>query len=147
MPKYWEDYQVGEKFVTPGRTVSEGMIDVVTGLGGLTAPLFWDEEEAKKGIFKTRIAPAAVTLLVMAGLNEQSDFLDPETLIALIGMNNVKIISPVKAGDTLRVEGELIEKKETGNPKRGIIVERHICKNQRGEVVIEAEKIRLIKRR
>ncbi|MDP2731239.1 MAG: MaoC/PaaZ C-terminal domain-containing protein [Dehalococcoidales bacterium] len=147
MPKYWEDYQVGEKFVTPARTVSEGMIDVVTGLGGLTAPLFWDEEKAKKGVFKTRIAPAVVTLLVMSGLNEQSDFLDPETLIALIGMNNVKIITPVKAGDTLRVEGELIEKKETKNPERGILVERHVCKNQRGEVVIETDKIRLIKRK
>ena len=55
MPKYWEDYEVGEKFITPGRTISQGMIDIMLGLAGFTLPLFWDDEEAGKSAFGKNI--------------------------------------------------------------------------------------------
>lgn len=147
MPKYWEDYTAGEKFTTPGRTVTEGMINVITGLAGFTIPFFWDEEEAKKTVFGTRIAPGRLTLLVMGGLEEQSGFWDHETMIALLGIDKVRITAPLKAGDTIRVEGEVVEKRETKNPGRGIIIHRSVCKNQRGEVVAETETTHLVKRK
>lgn len=147
MPKYWEDYTVGEKFTTPGRTISEGMINIITGLAGFTVPLFWDEEEAKKTVFGTRIAPGRLTLLVMGGLKEQSGFWDPETMIALLGIDKVRITAPLKAGDTIRVEGEVVEKRETKNPGRGIVIHQSVCKNQRGEVVVETETTHLVKRK
>lgn len=147
MAKYWEDYYVGEKFVTCGRTISEGMINVIAGLAGFTLPIFWDEEAAQKSRFGTRIAPGRVTLLIMGGLEEQSNFWDEETMIALVGIDRVRIRAPLRAGDTLRVYGEVLEKKETGNPEHGIITHRSTCKNQRGEVVAETETTHLVKRR
>ena len=119
MSKYWEDYQVGEKFVTPGRTISEGMLNTIIGLAGFTLPLFWDEEEAKKTAFGTRIGPGRITLLFMGGLEEQSGFWDEETMVALVGIDKVKITSPLKAGDTLRVYGEVIRKEGNQEPRQG----------------------------
>jgi acyl dehydratase len=147
MAKYWEDYQVGEKFITPGRTVSEGMINIIVGLAGFTLPLFWDEEEAKKGAFGTRIAPGRLTLLLMGGLEEQSGFWDEETMVALVGIDKVRITNPLRPGDTLRVHGEVIEKKETRNPERGIVIHRSTCKNQKGDTVAETETAHLVKRK
>ena len=147
MTKYWDDYQVGEKFITPGRTISEGMINIMVGLAGFTLPLFWDEEEARGTAFGTRIAPGRLTLLFMGGLEEQCGFWDEDTLIALVGIDKVRITSPLRHGDTLRVHGEVIEKRETKNPRRGIIVHRSTCKNQRGETVAETESAHLVKRK
>jgi len=146
VPKYWEDYKLGEKFLSPGRTISEGIINIITGLAGFTLPLFWDEEEAKKTIFKTRIAPGRMTLLFMGGLEEQCGFWDEETIVALIGIDRVRITNSLRSGDTIRVEGEIIEKRETKNLGRGIIVHRSTCKNQRGEVVAKTETTHLVKR-
>ena len=147
MPKYWEDYEVGEKFVTPGRTIGQGMIDIILGLAGFTLPLFWDEEEARKTAFATRIAPGRLTLLIMGGLEEQSGFWDDETMVALLGIDKVKITSPLKAGDTIRIHGEVIEKRSTKNPDRGIIIHRSTCKNQKGDTVAETETTHLVKRK
>ena len=121
MPKYWEDYAEGERFTTPGRTVSQGMIDTIAGLAGFTQTFFWDEEAAAKTLFKTRVAPGRMTLLMMGGLEEQAGFWDDETLIALLGIDKVRVTAPLRAGDTIRVEAEVIEKRETKNAGRGII--------------------------
>ena len=57
MTRYWEDYNVGQRFQTPGKTISQAMIDIMVGLGGYTEPFFLDEEEAKKSLYGGRIAP------------------------------------------------------------------------------------------
>jgi len=46
MTRYWEDYNVGDRFKTPGRTIAESMINLMVSLGGYTQPFFLDEEEA-----------------------------------------------------------------------------------------------------
>jgi len=145
--RYWEDYEAGEEFVTPGRTIGEGAINIIAGLAGFTLPLFWDEEEAKKTAFGTRIAPGRIILLFMGGLEEQCGFWDEETMVALVGIDKVRITSPVRAGDTLKVYGEVIEKRETKNPNRGIVVHRSVCKNQKEETVAETETTHLVKRK
>lgn len=145
--KYWEDFVVGEEFTTPGRTVGEGMINVIAGLGGYTLPFFWDEQAAKETVFGTRVAPGRVTLLMMGGLEEQGGFYDEETLVAVVGLDKVRISSPLKHGDTLKVHGKLLEKREAKNPKHGIIVHQSTCVNQRGQVVATTESTHLIKKR
>ena len=148
MAKYWEDYKVGEKFETPGRTAGEGMINTIAGLAGYTLPIFWDEEEAKRTEFKTRIAPGRLTLLLMGALDELAGFWDPATIIAVVGYKNIQLKAPLRMGDTIRVEAELTEKRETAKPSRGIIICQTICKNQRGEILIEIDQnVLLVKRR
>jgi acyl dehydratase len=50
-------------------------------------------------------------------------------------------------GDTIRVEGEVIEKREGRRPDAGRVFWRHVITNQRGEAVMEFEINRLMKKR
>jgi acyl dehydratase len=147
MPKkYYEDYKVGDKFSSPGRTITEGAISVMLGLGGYTLPLFFDEEVAKKSRFGGRIAPGRLTFFIMGGLEEQSD-LWLNTIAVIIGVDKVRFTTPLRAGDTLRAEMEIIEMRETKNPKWGLMVHKTTCFNQKNEVVTENEATHLVERR
>ena len=146
MSKYFEDFHVGEVFRTPGKTMTEGAIAMMVGLGGFTVPLFNDEEYARQTPFGSRIAPGRLTLFVMGGLEEQIGIYD-ETVIALVGLDKVRFKAPLRAGDTIHVEFEVINLKETSKPDRGIMVHKSKCLNQRGEVLIECEATHLMRRR
>jgi acyl dehydratase len=146
MGKYFEDFNVGDKFVTPGKTITEGAIATMVGLAGFVLPLFNDEEYARTTIFGGRIAPGRLTLFVMGGLVEQTGLFE-DTVIALVGLDNIRFRAPLRAGDTIRVEIEITAKKETSRSDRGLITHRETCRNQRGEIVVEAESTHLLKRR
>lgn len=59
---------------------------------------------------------------------------------------DVRVLAPVLAGDTIRVEIELAGKRETRKPDRGVVTFRHRVLNQRDEAVMEATITRMIKR-
>jgi len=147
MTRYWEDYNVGDRFQTAGRTISQAMIDIMVGLGGYTESFFLDEEEAKKSLYGGRIAPGRVTIFMMGGMETQSGMWDLEAILALMGIDKIRIKAPLRAGDTIRVEMEVTEKRETSKPDRGIIIHKSVCRNQRGEEVAETEAVHLVKRR
>jgi acyl dehydratase len=146
MSKYFEDFKVGDRFRTPGKTITEGAITMVIGLCGLTSPLFNNEEYAKKTPFGSRIAPGRLTLLIMGGLEEQLGLYD-ETVIALVGIDKVRIKASLRPGDTIYVDMEIIKVKETSKPDRGMVTHKSTCVNQRGEMVLENEATHLIRRR
>ena len=147
MNRYWEDYNIGDRFQTAGRTISQAMIDIMVGLGGYIEPFFLDEEEAKKSLYGGRIAPARVTIFMMGGMEIQSGMWDLDAILALMGIDKIRIKAPLRAGDTIKVEMEVTEKRETSKPDRGIIIHKSVCKNQRGEEVAETEAVHLVKRR
>ena len=147
MKKYWEDYQLGERAVSPGKTVTEAALTMCIGLGGYLLPLFLDEEFAKKTRAGGRIAPGRVTFLLMGGLSEQCHLFDLDTMIALLSVDRIAFPAPVRPGDTIRVEIEITANRETSKPDRGIIVHKETCWNQRNELVVESEGTHLVMRR
>ncbi len=147
MIKYWEDYEVGAKFKSPGRTLGEGMIDIFIGLTGATLSFFRDQEFAKKTMWKARVVPGPVTVLLMFGLEHDAELWHDESMLGLLGIDKVKFKMPVRAGDTITNETEIVGKKETKSPEQGIIFHHDVCRNQNGEEVVEFEGIHLIKRR
>jgi len=68
------------------------------------------------------------------------------TGMAYLG-GEIRIVAPVLAGDTIRVEVEVADKRETKKPDRGIVTYQHHVVNQRGETVLEAKVQRMIKRK
>jgi acyl dehydratase len=56
-------------------------------------------------------------------------------------------VAPVLEGDTIRVEVEVVDKRETRKPDRGIVTYRHRVVNQRDEVVLELTIQRMIRRK
>lgn len=141
----FDEFSVGDRFTTLARTVSEVEIVNFVTLAGFTEPLFMDlEYVARKSVFKGRVAPGVLTFALAEGLAMQTGILHG-TGLALLGFD-VRVAAPVLAGDTLHVEVEVVGKRETRKPDRGVVTFRHRVMNQRGETVMEATIARMIKR-
>jgi acyl dehydratase len=141
----YEEHTVGAVYRTLGRTVSEADICAFVNLCGFNEPLFMDMEYvAKESVFKRRAAPGALTFSLSEGLIMQTGLIHGTGMSYLGG--EIRIVSPVLEGDTLRVSVTIADKRETKKPDRGIVTYRHEVTNQRGEVVLEATVKRMIKR-
>ena len=144
--RYWEDWEIGAEFESPGRTVTEADIVAFAGLSGDYNPLHINEEYCKQTQFGTRIAHGPLVYAIAAGLLFQLHLYD-DTLIAFLGFDSLKFTKPVKAGDTIRARIKVLETRETSNPERGVMKRQLTVINQRGEVVQEGVQAFLLKRK
>jgi acyl dehydratase len=133
----FEDYEIGETFITPARTITETDIVMFAALTGDWHPLHTDVEYASKTNFKERIAHGMLGLVIGSALATRLGpyAVLPKSFIAFYGMDSVRFTAPVRIGDTIHCEvkvTDLIIKDDA----RGVIVHENAIKNQRGEVVI-----------
>ncbi|HEX2501005.1 MAG TPA: MaoC/PaaZ C-terminal domain-containing protein [Methylomirabilota bacterium] len=141
----FERFRVGDRYQTLGRTVSDFEILQFATLTGFTEPLFMDLEYIRReSVFGTRVAPGVLTFALAEGLTLQTGILHG-TGLALLSYD-VRVLAPVLAGDTISVEIEVVDRRETKKPDRGVVTFRHRVSNQRGEAVMEATIARMIKR-
>jgi acyl dehydratase len=146
--KYYEELHVGDVIKhSLGRTITEMDNVLFTSMTMNTQPLHLNEDFAsKQSQFGRRIVNGLFTMALAVGMTVQE--LTEGTIVANLGYDNVKHPHPVFHGDTLYVETEIIEKRESrSNPKRGIVVFRHIGRNQEGMVVVEVERTTLMLKR
>ncbi|ARM74694.1 MaoC family dehydratase [Acidianus manzaensis] len=132
---YFEDFQIGQKWETKGRTVTEADVVLFTGLTGALNPLFLDEEYGKKTRFGSRILPGLLTASFAVGLAYQLST-DPfgEGFVALTKVE-IEAKKAVKIGDTLKVIVEVADKKE--RQKDGRIYLNLTTLNQNKEEVMK----------
>jgi 3-hydroxybutyryl-CoA dehydratase len=128
--KYFDDFQVGDKIITRGRTITEADIVTFSAFSGDWHPLHTDVEYAKKGPFGERIAHGFLVLSVASGLLPLSEI----AIIAFYGIDKLRFVNTVRLLDTIHVEFEAIEKQER-DERGGVITFRQTVKNQRGEEV------------
>ncbi|HXH84616.1 MAG TPA: MaoC/PaaZ C-terminal domain-containing protein [Candidatus Tectomicrobia bacterium] len=141
----FEEHEIGAVHRTLGRTVSETDIVTFVNTCGFVEPLFMDMEYVKReSVFGRRAAPGALTFALSEGLVMQTGLIHG-TGMAYLG-SEIRIVAPVLEGDTLRVEVEVVGKRETKKPDRGIVTYRHRVLNQRDETVLEATVQRMIRR-
>jgi len=142
----YDGHKVGALYRTLARTVSETDIVNFVNLCGFVESLFIDMEYVKRAsIFPRRAAPGALTFALSEGLILQTGLIHGTGMAYLGG--ELRIVAPVLEGDTIHVEVEVVDKRETKKPDRGIVSYRHRVLNQRDEVVLEARVQRMIKRR
>ena len=142
---YFEEFSRGAKFATRSRVVTGTDIDILATLTGATNPLFLNEEFGKKQGFKGRIAPGVLILALAVGAQYSMGLFDH--IIAFLGIDRLRFLSPVYPGDTIRYNVEVIEKRETERKERGIIVFRWVGQNQDGKSVLEAEGAFMMRKR
>jgi acyl dehydratase len=141
----FEQHDIGATFKTLSRTVSETDIVTFVNLCGFIEPLFVDMEYvARESMFKRRAAPGALTFALSEGLIMQTGLIHGTGMAYLGG--ELRLTAPVLEGDTLTVEVEVTDKRETKKTDRGIVTYRHRVLNQRGEQVLEAQVQRMIRR-
>ena len=143
--RYFEEIEVGEHFNTCRRTVTETDIVNFVSLTAMYDPLFMDMEFVReKTVYEGRIVPGPLTLSMAIGLVTNLQLFS-ETVMGMLGLQ-VRFPRPVRPGDTIGVDVEIISKKETSKADRGVIDLKYEVKNQRAEVVAEIIHTMLLKR-
>jgi len=133
---YLEDFKVGERAVSPGRTVTEADIVMFASLSGDWNELHTNAEYMKHSVFGQRIAHGMLTLSIASGLGFRTRGRPSVEVLAFLGMDKVRFVAPVFIGDTIRVESEVIEARPSKSmPGAGILKSKNTVKNQRDEDV------------
>lgn len=143
--RYFEELTAGEVIRhTLARTITEMDNVLFTALTMNTQPLHLNEDYAQKhSEFGRRIVNGIFTLGLAVGITVPE--LTEGTLVANLGYDNVRHPHPMFHGDTLYVESEVLEARESrSRPGQGIVRFRHTGRNQHGTVVIEFERTALM---
>ncbi len=131
---YFEDCDMGEVMVSPGRTVTEGDIYNYAGITGDWNPLHTDAEFSKEGMFGERIAHGPLVFSLAIGLCVQTQNALPKYFIAAYGVDKLRFTAPTKIGDTLHAEMKTVEL-DAKDDKLGVVTTKVSVINQRNETV------------
>jgi len=143
---YFDDFEVGQAFETPGKTISEGEI-LSFAFEYDPQPFHSDATAAEKTIFGGLIASGFQTMAVSFSLFFRLRLLD-EANLASPGMDSVRWTAPVRPGDTLRVIATVTELKPSrSQTDQGIVVMDHVTYNQNDDVVMTVNCMHRLKRR
>jgi len=145
---YFDDLKVGQSFQHPiRRTVTEADNVWFSAMTHNPAQLHLDEEYCREHTeFGQRLVNSAFTLGLMVGISVGDTTLG--TAVANLGWDEVRFPKPVFHGDTLRVESEVLELRESkSRPHAGIVVFMHRAYNQRNELVAHCRRSGLQLRR
>jgi len=144
--RWFEEFQVGDKFSTRGMTLTESQI-VDFALTYDPQHMHVDAHSAEAGPFGGLIASGFQTLALSfrlfydLGLVADSNIVGP-------GMDEVRWTAPVKPGDTIRTVVEVIEARESqSKPDRGTVRFLFTVLNQRDETVMTYKAITIIRKR
>ncbi|GAB3837343.1 MaoC family dehydratase [Dactylosporangium cerinum] len=130
---YFEDFAVGDRFVTAGRTITQEDINRYTDLSGDAHPLHTSPEDAAHSIFGRITAQGALTLSLVTGLEFAMTGSEERGLLVFSGMDRVRFLKPVFVDDTIHLVGTVASLDDRGD--RGLVVFDHEVRNDREEIV------------
>jgi acyl dehydratase len=140
---FYEDYELGAKRTTLGRTITETDFVIHAGQTGDFFPHHMDAEWCKTQPFKQRIAHG--TLVFSIGIGLTASEINPEAFSK--GYDRLRFVKPVYIGDTIHSEVTISEKSESKKPELGTVTEHVEVINQHGEVVLACDHILLAKKK
>ncbi len=141
---YFEDFEVGMTLVTPARTVTHADIVNFCCLTGDFNEVHANIEYAKTTQFGDVIAHGPLVYGIAGGLQYASGINDG-TLLALLGIEDWKLLKVVMAGDTIRMAQTVASTRLTSSGDRGVVKMQRQILNQRDEVVQEMDTAMLYK--
>ncbi|HSW16887.1 MAG TPA: MaoC/PaaZ C-terminal domain-containing protein [Ramlibacter sp.] len=144
--RYFEDFEIGDEIVSPARTITSTDIVNFACLTGDFNEVHTNWEYCKTTPFGQPIAHGPLIYGIMGGLQYASGVNDG-TMLALLGIDNWRMLGPVFHGDTIRMIAKVVEKKETSKSDRGVVSFQRQCVKQDGSVVQEMKATLMYKRR
>ena len=136
MKQYIEKMEVGDRIVTKSRVISRTDCELFAIMTGAAEPMFLAEEAAKAVGWKAQLVPGLLSYSIAIGLLIQSGFI--ADVKAYMGTDKMKFPAPVHPGDTIRVETELLSKKQTSKGD-WVCSYKWMIKNQDDETTAEGE--------
>ncbi len=142
--KYFEDFEIGERFHTPGRTLTDAHFLFFAGLTGDNHPIHYDDEYAKTTRFGQRLAHGLLLMsMTAAGASSLSVRME-DSVVAFVEQSS-SFLGPVTIGDTITPVLEVIEL--VPKTKVGLVRLAARLTNQRGEIVLDGMHAYLIRKR
>ncbi|MCP4428426.1 MAG: dehydratase [Chloroflexi bacterium] len=140
---HFEDFEIGQKVITAGRTVTE--VDIVTfaGLSGDFNQIHTDAAYSANYSFGQRIAHGMLVQSIATGLAVRTGVIEG-TVLAFRELS-AKFSLPTFIGDTVHVEIEIANKKALRRLGGGNITMKYNVINQDGKVVQRGDWIMLVK--
>jgi acyl dehydratase len=127
------------------RTVTETDNVLFTTMTMNPAPMHLDADYASRSEFGRPLVNSMFTAALVVGLSVAE--LTLGTIVAQLGLTDVQFPAPVFAGDTIRVETEVVEARPShSRPGAGIVVFEHRAFNQRDELVCQMRRTGLMHR-
>lgn len=132
---FLEEVKVGDKWITPSRTITETDVILFAGLTSDNNPLHTDEHWCQQNSqFGTRIAHGMLVSSIALGLWCRMGLGDGSA-IAAMGCD-WRYVAAVKIGDTIHMEVEIAELKQSkSKPQQGVQILNFTVINQDGAVV------------
>ncbi len=132
-PLYFDMIEVGQRWESPRRTVTQADVSMFAGLTGDYDPLHMDHEFARNSPFGQPIAHGLLGMSFVAGLASNAPRVHT---VAFESVAKWDFMRPIYFGDTVHVINEVIEKSPQGK-RRGHVQWKRQLVNQKGEVVQE----------
>ncbi|HTY78112.1 MAG TPA: MaoC/PaaZ C-terminal domain-containing protein [Candidatus Bathyarchaeia archaeon] len=139
---YFDDFTLGERFRSPGRTLGEAHFLLFAGLTGDNHPIHYDEDYARQSRFGARVAHGLLVMAMSAlGATALSQRLEA-SMIAFLEQGG-RFLRPVLLGDSVHAEFEVAGLERKGD--KGVLRLRIRLLNQRGEEVLEGHHAYLLR--
>jgi len=140
---YFEEFEVGQEFVTVGRTITEADIVNFAGLSGDYNQIHTDAAYASRDTFGQRVAHGLLVQSIGTGLAVQSGMI--EGTVLSFREQSAKFSRPVFIGDTVHVKLEITEKRALPRMGGGNINMKYRIVNQDDKVVQRGDWVMLVK--
>jgi len=142
-PRAFEDFEVGERFPLPSRTMTEGIFAAFQAASGDNHPIHYDREYCRRRGHGDLLAHGMQTFIQTAAGAGLFPHLVDDALIGLVEAS-FKVLKPVTLGDTLYAALEVIE--VTPQSTTGLLTMRATVHNQAGVLVMEGRHVYLLRK-
>jgi acyl dehydratase len=134
--KYFEEFEVGMSYTSPGRTVTESDIVSFAGISGDYTQIHTDVEFSKGTMLGKRVAHGLLGLAIASGLAVRTGVLEG-TVIAFREIAEWKFIKPIYIGDTVHLVQKVTELKSLPRLGGGAVNIELRLLNQHDDVVMK----------
>ncbi len=131
--KVFSEFELGQEFMSQGRTITESCVMAFAGLSGDYNPLHVDASFAAATPFGQRVAHGMLGASVSTGLAQGLGIFEGTTLALMEQTFQYK--GPILFGDTIRLRLTVDALAPSSKGGRGVVTFRSDILNQRDEVV------------
>ncbi|TET96239.1 MAG: dehydratase [Anaerolineales bacterium] len=132
---YFEEFELGQRITSPGRTITEADVVTFAGLSGDFNSIHTDAEYVKNTAIGQRVAHGLLIISIVSGLAVRTGIMEG-TVLAFREIKNWKFSQPVFIGETIHVIMEVTGKKAMPQLGGGSILLSLDVRNQDDQTVM-----------
>lgn len=137
---WYEDFTPGAVLTSSIRVVTVDDIDRWAALTGERHPVHMDDDFARAAGFRGRIAHGLFSLALIEGLKAELGCFE-QSVTASLSWDKVRFHAPLYPGDRVHLRLELVEKRPTSKPGRGVATERGVLVRVDGTEVTSGDHV------